>query len=106
MSDGSASALAPLFAGQWNGQREAGAEHRVRETFGGDIGGGAAGRSGGVEHRSLSDHLNLLLQFAGTGGTFHAAATGQHGVVAASPVHGIFSRWGEQRQQPKGGGGG
>jgi hypothetical protein len=44
----------------------------VRKSIRRDIGGRAAGRAIGKQHRTFGHHLNLFLQLAGPGGAVHA----------------------------------
>ena len=53
-----------MHLGQRNGEREAGAEDRVREAVRRDVGGGAQRHAVGVQDGAFGHHLNLFLEFA------------------------------------------
>ena len=78
-----------MHLGQRDGERESGAEDRVGEPVGRDIGGGAQRHAIGVQDGAFGHHLNLFLEFAASRRAVDAAAAGEHGVAAAAPIDGI-----------------
>src|SRR5260370_13961971 len=88
--------------GQRDGEREAGAEYGMREAVWRDVGGGAQRDAVGVQDGAFGHHLNLFLEFAASRGAVDAAAAGQNGVAAASPIDGVLGSGSEEGEQPVG----
>ncbi len=78
-----------MHLGQPDGEREAGAKHRVRKAIGRHVGRGTARHAIGVQHGALGDHLNLLLQFTTARRAVDPPSASQYGVTAAPPIHRI-----------------
>ena len=74
----------------------------MREAVWRDVGGGAERDAVGVQHGAFGHHLNLFFELAASGRAVDAAAAGENGVVAASPIDGVVGRGREEGEQPVG----